>query len=345
MEHATLVPLFEIEEEPPPPRPSPRRPEVTIGGRLGKLIAAWLEEYPASTALAYLADLEGYCTWCDAKEIDPLAARRADLARYLTEDTSSVAPATTSRRASAISSFYSYLASTGEIARSPAQGLRRPRRHPKPPVGLEAAELARLVEVARVYGATQWCLVMVLSVMGLRVSEACGLCVGDLVVVSGTYRLSVKRKGGISQVLEVPSALGEALFHLGRSRPPGAPLLCGPRGGWLSRRQAQRIVARLAKEAGIDHHVHPHLLRHTFVSLALLSGVPLASVASAAGHRDRATTLYYAEALGGRGSRAPEAVIDCMHKASARCGGKGTGGHLEGVGEMDEGASRGALEL
>lgn len=123
------------------------------------------------------------------------------------------------------------------------------------------------LEAARVSGATPWCLILVLSVMGLRVSEACGLCVGDLTVVSGTYRLRVERKGGISQVLEVPSALGEVLFDLARSRPPGPPLLSGPRGGWLSRRQAQRIVASLAEEAGIDHHVHPHLLRHTFSPL------------------------------------------------------------------------------
>lgn len=165
---------------------------------------------------------------------------------------------------------------------------------------------------------------MVLSILGLRVSEACGLGVGDLKVVSGTYQLSVQRKGDMSQVLEVPSALGEALFALGCSRPPGAPLLYGPRGGWLSRRQAQRIVASLAKDAGIDHHVHPHLLRHSFVSLALSSGVPLVAVASAAGHRDRATTLAYAEALAARqGFRAPEAVLACVDQASASGEGDG----------------------
>lgn len=343
MDHATLVPLFEIEEEVPPPRPSPRRPEVAVEGPLGELVGEWLEEYPASSAVAYLSDLERYCSWCDPQGIDPLAARRADLARYLAEDTSSVAPATLARRASAISSFYSYLAATGKIATSPAQGLRRPRRRPNPPVGLDPTELARLGEAAEASGATPWCLILVLSVMGLRVSEACGLCVGDLTVASGTYRLRVQRKGGIPQVLEVPSAVGEVLFDLARSRPPGAPLLCGPRGGWLSRRQAQRIVASLAEEAGIDHHVHPHLLRHTFVSLALMSGVPLVAVASAAGHRDRATTLYYAEALSAREGRAPEAVIDCMRKASTTR--EGTGARLDGAGEMGEGASGGAADL
>lgn len=152
MDHASLVALFEIEEPVPPPRPNPRRPEITIGGRLGELVAAWLEEYPPSSAQPYLADLEGYCSWCDAAGIDPLGARRVDLARYLSEHTGLLAPATVARRASAISSFYSYLAATGEIPTSPAQGLRRPRRRRNPPVGLDATELARLIQAAHLSG-------------------------------------------------------------------------------------------------------------------------------------------------------------------------------------------------
>ena len=188
---------------------------------------------------------------------------------------------------------------------------------------------------------------MVLSILGLRVSEACGLGVGDLTIVCGTYQLHVLRKGGISQVLEMPSALGEVLFELVRSRPPGAPLLCGPRGGWLSRRQAQRIVASLAKDAGIDHHVHPHLLRHSFVSLALGRGVPLVAVASAAGHRDRATTLSYAEALVARaGCGAPEAVIACLEEASGGTAGpESTRARLGGAKKMEVGDCGGAKEL
>ena len=344
MEHATLVPLFDFHEEAPPPRPSVPRAEVAIEGPLGELVGAWIEEYPTSTARAYVCDIERYCSWCESEGIDVLAARRADLARYLSMGASSLSSATISRRASAISSFYSYLAATGVVATSPAQGLRRPRRRRNPPLGLDAAQLARLGEVAEAAGATPWCLIMLLSVMGLRVSEACGLGVGDLTVTSGTYRLKVTRKGGISQVLEVPSALGEVLSDLGGSRPAGAPLICGPRGGWLSRRQAQRIVAGLAEAAGIDVHVHPHLLRHTFVSIALSKGVPLVAVASAAGHCDRATTLSYAEALAAREGRAAEAVIDSMGQASASGGCQSDGGLVAGGSTKLDGGDSGCAQ-
>jgi integrase/recombinase XerD len=312
MEQTTPVPLFELDDASEvSPRPAVVRPAVSIAGPLGTIVEAWLGEYPASTAGAYLHDLEGFVSWCGREGLDPLVIRRSDLARYLLSlDLSGLSPSTAARRASAISSFYSYLASTGEIACSPAQGLRRPRRQRRPPLGLGADELARILRAAEKKGRSTWCLVLLLGAMGLRVSEACALAVGDLSVGPGPARIRVVRKGGVSEDLEAPEPIGAGLKELARGRPPSAPLIVSSSGRWLSRRQAHRIVAGLAERAGISRQVHPHLLRHSFVSLALMAGVPLVAVSAAAGHRDRATTLGYAEALAAGGSRdVAEAVL------------------------------------
>jgi integrase/recombinase XerD len=312
MEQTRLVPLFELCDSPGvPARPAVVRPVVSIEGRLGQLVEAWLGEYPASTAASYLRDLERFASWCGSEGLDPLAIRRAELARYLLAlGSSGLSPSTAARRASAISSFYCYLASTGEISCSPAQGLRRPRRQRRPPLGFGPGELARMLRAAEKEGRSTWCLVLLLGAMGLRVSEACALAVGDLSAGPGLVRIRVRRKGGVRETLEVPEPIADGLKGLARGRLESAPLIASASGRWLSRRQAHRIVARLGERAGIPRPVHPHLLRHSFVSLALVAGAPLVAVSAAAGHRDRATTLGYAEALAAGGSRSvAEAVL------------------------------------
>jgi len=166
-----------------------------------------------------------------------------------------------------------------------------------------------------------WRLVLLLGAMGLRVSEACALAVGDLSAGPGQVRIRVRRKGGVRETLEVPEPVADGLKGLARGRLESAPLIASASGRWLSRHQAHRIVARLGERAGIPRPVHPHLLRHSFVSLALVAGAPLVAVLAAAGHRDLTTTLGYARALGQGGSRpVAEAVLGSLAGVALRDG-------------------------
>jgi len=58
---------------------------------------------------------------------------------------------------------------------------------------------------------------------------------------------------------------------------------------------AWRLVRRLAARAGLAAagSINPHSLRHSFVTTALESGVPLHEVQDAAGHADPGTTQGY----------------------------------------------------
>jgi site-specific recombinase XerD len=71
------------------------------------------------------------------------------------------------------------------------------------------------------------------------------------------------------------------------------PILLGNDGQRLDRFAAYRIVRRLAKRAGVGHNVHPHSLRHAFITAALDAGVPLRDVQEAASHADPRTTMRY----------------------------------------------------
>ena len=58
-------------------------------------------------------------------------------------------------------------------------------------------------------------------------------------------------------------------------------------------RQVQKIVKEIANKAKIRKQVTPHILRHTFATLALQKGISLASVQKALGHDRLETTAIY----------------------------------------------------
>jgi site-specific recombinase XerD len=64
-------------------------------------------------------------------------------------------------------------------------------------------------------------------------------------------------------------------------------------GGRLSGRSIQKIVRRHALKAGLDQHVHPHLLRHSFATHLLDGGAELRVVQELLGHSTPVTTQIY----------------------------------------------------
>jgi integrase/recombinase XerC len=65
------------------------------------------------------------------------------------------------------------------------------------------------------------------------------------------------------------------------------------RGGPLQRREASRIVEKLAGRAGVAQRVHPHMLRHSFATHLLEAGADLRSVQEMLGHSRLSTTERY----------------------------------------------------
>lgn len=66
----------------------------------------------------------------------------------------------------------------------------------------------------------------------------------------------------------------------------------------VDRRDCYRMVARIAKVAGIPRHISPHSLRHAAITNALDAGVPLCDAQILARHADPRTTEHYDRARG-----------------------------------------------
>jgi site-specific recombinase XerD len=91
----------------------------------------------------------------------------------------------------------------------------------------------------------------------------------------------------------LPLAIARAIDRAVCGRVDG-PILRNTFGGRMDRRAATRRLKQLAARAGIRiPRMHPHMLRHTYVTTMLEAGVSLREVQIAARHVDPRATMRY----------------------------------------------------
>jgi integrase/recombinase XerC len=133
---------------------------------------------------------------------------------------------------------------------------------------------------------------------GMRVSELCGLDLGDLDEERRTARVLGKGSKervvpvGIPAVRAVRTWLLEGRGVLVSAR-TGRALFLGARGGRIDPRTARRVVHERIAAAGSVPDTGPHGLRHTAATHLLEGGADLRSVQEILGHASLATTQIY----------------------------------------------------
>lgn len=258
---------------------------------------AFLARYDNATLALYRIHLKVLFAWCEEHGLDPLGLQRVHLEmfrRYLSEERCNLAT-TVAARLTTIRTFYRFAVIDGYLATSPADHLRIPAAHRDETRlrGLSRYELATLLKVARATDARHWALVALLGLLGLRVSEACSVQVENTRRWIGQHRtISFVGKGNKPATMPVPAPVASAIDAAAGPRESG-PLLLRQDGRQLERRTAYRWIRALGRRAGLGDNLHPHVLRHTMVTLALDAGVPLRDVQSAARHADPRMTERY----------------------------------------------------
>jgi integrase/recombinase XerD len=265
----------------------------------GDLAAGFLRRYDnrRSTQEAYARDLADWFVWLDRAGVRPFDATLTTAESYARQPLPSgktAAPATVARRMACLSAFYRRVAYDGHVARNPFELADRPKvPEQAATAGLSKQRARRLITAARAEGPREGLLVLLLLELGLRISEAVGANIED-VGEQGRHRvLHIKGKGQATKATPVPlnPSVSDAVDRAAAGRANG-PLLITGTGARLTRQHAGKLIQRLGQQIGLPH-LHPHQLRHAFVTLSLDEGASLRDVQDAARHADPRTTRRY----------------------------------------------------
>ncbi len=80
----------------------------------------------------------------------------------------------------------------------------------------------------------------------------------------------------------------------------------------------RKALARAAKKAGVEKHIHPHLMRHSFATALLANGVDVRIVQELLGHSELATTQIYTHVVDLTKRAATDVLAAAMGKNVAR---------------------------
>ncbi|MGE4553227.1 MAG: tyrosine recombinase XerC [Desulfovibrionaceae bacterium] len=296
---------------------------------------AWLaaeKGYSPATVRAYATDLAEFQAF--------LARRGGGLAAYadVTRDQvrgllaelhrRGVKKSSVARKLSSLRGFFGWLMKHRLAEADPTAGVRNPRQEQRRPRLLNVDQALALMD-AHVTpdpaGLRDLALAELLYGSGLRISEALGLDVEHVEPGSGFVRVLGKGSKQRLAPLSDPARARLARWLEQREAMAPAPeeraLFLGARGGRLDRRQARRIIERLAVAAGLPTDVHPHMLRHSFATHLLEAGADLRDVQELLGHERIVTTTRYTHLDMAHLMR----VYDKAHPRSGQANPAGTG--------------------
>ncbi|NJN63612.1 MAG: tyrosine recombinase XerC [Acidobacteria bacterium] len=207
---------------------------------------------------------------------------------------------TISRRLSAARSFFSWLVEEGLCDANPAAEVRNPKTPDRLPGRLDVDDVRALIEATipdDERGARDRAILELLYGAGLRVAELVGLSIDDLHLGDRTVR--VVGKGDRERIVPfgrpTADALRAQLVASSRLRiqTGDEALFLNARGRRLTDRSVRRILDRAVTRAALHRGVHPHLLRHSFATHLLESGMDLRAIQELLGHARLATTQRY----------------------------------------------------
>ena len=139
-------------------------------------------------------------------------------------------------------------------------------------------------------------LVDLLFATGMRVGEVSTLDIRDFVPPEAVF--TIRGKGGRSRLafavdcrtLEIQR---EHFDARARIETGSSALFLNSSAGRLSTQGIANVIGKLRKQAGIERHVTPHMLRHTVATLLLRNGADIRVVQEFLGHASIVTTQRY----------------------------------------------------
>ena len=218
--------------------------------------------------------------------------------------TTGVARSTLTRRIVSIRAFTNWAAANGWLSSDLGANLSIPKANRTLPEVLNVDEAAQILKALEVKAGEETtainlrdlAILEVLYASGIRVSELCGLNLGDIDTSRNT--LSVIGKGdrqrvvplGIPAMKALQNYLSNARGEFLNNKSADAVFL-GSRGKRIDQRTVREVVYEAMKAVGAT--LGPHGLRHSAATHLLEGGADLRTVQEILGHASLATTQIY----------------------------------------------------
>ncbi len=280
-----------------------------------------------NTTLSYGKDLELFSKFILTKKISFENVNSDLLKEYLYElHQEKLRSSSIARKISAIKNFYKFLENENLVKINPTLHLQAPKREAKLPKFLSEEEVFKMLNFVNrdksEFGIKLSCMFEILYAGGLRVSELVSLPIAAIqhegnslknyLVVMGKgskERIAPLNKAAISKLLEyleLRKKLGQekskwlfvgvvrASKIVGKIRQQTAVVI----DQHLTRQRFHQMLKELASKVGVDPtRVHPHVIRHSFATHLLNSGVDLRVLQELLGHANISTTEIYTHIL------------------------------------------------
>ena len=285
-----------------------------------------------NTILSYGKDLELFTRFLAHKKIGLFAVTSDYLKEYLNQlHQENLRSSSVSRKISTLKSFYKFLQDENLIQDLPTLYLQNPKPDKKLPKFLSEEEIFKMLDFINrdksEFGIKLSCMMEILYASGLRVSELVGIemsAIQEDFDESGqkTLRnyLIVRGKGNKERIAPLnKSAIKMLMEYLELRKKLGLE-----KSKWLfvgkvrsnkkigeikekdyakgdvhiTRQRFHKMLKELALKVNIDpKRVHPHVIRHSFATHLLNSGVDLRILQELLGHSDISTTEIYTHIL------------------------------------------------
>jgi site-specific recombinase XerD len=223
---------------------------------------------------------------------DLLAVTSQDVQAFIAQEGQAWSSATLHWALGTLRCFFNWAVQNQLMETSPLEDVTLPRRRSlRLPKVLSAREVKLLLQCA--LSARDQAILLLMLDAGLRLTEVSRLVRSDVELQRRT--VLVRGKGDKERIVPLSDRLHEALetwIYENTGDGPAAPLFPGYKGS-LKPRGIGYIIERIGEKAGLEQHLSPHCLRHTFATRLLRRDVNLRVVQDLLGHANLTTTQIY----------------------------------------------------
>lgn len=259
------------------------------------------------TVDAYGRDVLSFYAFLDAEGVPVDETDLPVIRNYLSEELGKgLTKKTLCRRISGLRKFFFFLVEKGYLQENPFVRVNSPKQEIRLPRTLFPAQAEKLLKANAerhdfLAERDQAILSLLLS-SGIRAEELCGLTLSDIDFRSRTMRIIGKgnkerivpfTEDTLSYLQKYRQNSREKLVLRNAAEFGMANFFLNAKGGKLTTRGLEHILRSIEAKTGLDYHLHPHLLRHTFATHLLDNGADLRVIQEILGHRSLNTTQIY----------------------------------------------------